>query len=368
MVIESIELKNYRNYESLHLTLDPGTNILCGDNAQGKTNILESICLGCTARSHKNARDRDIIRFGEEEAHIKMQVKKNGVPYRVDMHLKKNKPKGIAIGGVPIRRASELFGIANVVSFSPEDLNLVKNGPAERRRFIDMELCQLDKLYVHALSHYNRVLIQRNKLLKELNFHPDYEATLDVWDLQLVNYGRQVIESRAKFIARLNEMIGGIHSRLSGGREMLSIAYEPDRTAQTFESAVAASRAQDIRQKTTLCGPHRDDMSFVVGGVDIRRFGSQGQQRTAALSLKLSELELVKELIHDNPILLLDDVLSELDSGRQNHLLSTIGGIQTVITCTGLDDFVNNRFQIDQVFKVTGGTAVCVNQERKMKK
>ena len=361
MIIESIELKNYRNYEELHMELNEGTNILYGDNAQGKTNILEAVYVCCTSKSHKSAKDRDIIRFDQDESHIKMQIRKNDVPYRIDMHLKKNKPKGIAINGMPIRRASELFGIANVVCFSPEDLNIIKNGPSERRRFIDMELCQLNKLYVHSLVQYNKVLVQRNKLLKELAFRPDYGETLDVWDMQLVNYGKEVMEYRGDFVCRLNEMIHGIHARLSGQKEDLKICYEPDTAAAQFEEALKRSRTQDMKQKTTLCGPHRDDISFFVNGIDIRKFGSQGQQRTAALSLKLSELELVKQLIHDRPILLLDDVLSELDAGRQNHLLNAINDIQTIITCTGLDDFVNNRFKIDKIFKVIDGAVVSEN-------
>lgn len=273
------------------------------------------------------------------------------------MHLKKNKPKGIAINGVPIRKASELFGIANVVFFSPEDLNIIKNGPSERRRFIDLELCQLNKLYVHSLVQYNKVLLQRNKLLKELFFKPEYEETLDVWDMQLVNYGREVIRFRHEFIDQLNEIIRGIHRSLSGDKEEIEISYEPYTQEDQLADVLKRNRGQDMKQKTTLSGPHRDDISFIVNGIDIRKFGSQGQQRTAALSLKLSELELVKRISRDEPILLLDDVLSELDSGRQNHLLSAIQNIQTMITCTGLDDFVNNRFHIDKIFRVIDGTA-----------
>lgn len=257
---------------------------------------------------------------------------------------------------MPIRKASELFGIANVVFFSPEDLNIIKNGPSERRRFIDMELCQLNKLYVHSLVQYNKVLLQRNKLLKELFFKPEYEETLDVWDMQLVNYGKEVIRFRREFIDRLNEIIQDIHLSLSGNKEAIRISYEPYTLEDQFEQTLKKNRPQDMKQKTTLSGPHRDDISFIVNGIDIRRFGSQGQQRTAALSLKLSELELVKAVSRDNPILLLDDVLSELDSSRQNHLLSAIQDIQTMITCTGLDDFVNNRFHIDKIFKVIDGT------------
>ena len=377
MFIESIELKNYRNYDDLHLDLCSGTNILYGDNAQGKTNILESIYVCSTTKSHRGSKDKELIRFGQDESHIKLQLRKQGVPYRIDMHLKKSKAKGIAVNGIPIRRASELFGIVNVVFFSPEDLNIIKNGPSERRRFIDLELCQLNKLYVHALIQYNKVVLQRNKILKELSFRPEYEDTLDVWDQQLILYGRQVMSFRQEFIEKLNAIITEIHKKISGGKERLTIAYEPSAAFDQLESMVKKSRFQDIRQRTTLIGPHRDDISFFLrpfeekkisgnhekDGIDIRRFGSQGQQRTAALSLKLAEIELVRTMIHDYPVLLLDDVLSELDSSRQNHLLDSIGHIQTLITCTGLDEFVNHRFPVDQIFKVTDGKVINEKQQ-----
>lgn len=356
MIIESIELKNYRNYDELHMEFSPGTNILYGNNAQGKTNILEAVYVCCTTKSHRGSKDRDMIHFHEDESHIKLNIRKNDVPYRIDMHLKKNKAKGVAINGVPIRKASELFGIVNVVFFSPEDLNLIKNGPAERRKFIDLELCQLNRLYVHSLVSYNRILMQRNKLLKELMFKPEYEETLDIYDMQLVQFGREIIRYRHDFIARLNDIIYDIHFKLSGGKEHLKIIYDPDVEADCFEQQLRKSRQQDKKQKTTLTGPHRDDIGFFIDEIDIRKFGSQGQQRTAALSLKLAEIELVKIIVKDYPILLLDDVLSELDGNRQNHLLSAINHIQTMITCTGLEDFVNNRFQMDRLFQVVDGT------------
>ncbi len=361
MVIESIELKNYRNYDELHMDFNQGTNILYGDNAQGKTNILEAIYVCCTTKSHRGSKDREMIQFERDESHIKLNIRKNDVPYRIDMHLKKSRAKGVAINGIPIKKASELFGIVNVVFFSPEDLNLIKNGPAERRRFVDLELCQLNKLYVHALVQYNKVIAQRNKLLKELMFRPEYEETLDIWDMQLVQYGREIVRYRQEFVNQLNDMILEIHRQLSGKKEDLHLVYEPNTQIQDFEASLKKSRSQDIRQKTTLVGPHRDDISFIINGIDIRKFGSQGQQRTAALSLKLAEIELVKQLVHDYPILLLDDVLSELDSSRQDHLLSGINHIQTMITCTGLDDFVNHRFQIDKIFKVIDGTVINEN-------
>lgn len=356
MIIESIELKNYRNYDELHMEFSPGTNILYGNNAQGKTNILEAVYVCCTTKSHRGSKDRDMIHFHEDESHIKLNIRKNDVPYRIDMHLKKSKAKGVAINGVPIRKASELFGIVNVVFFSPEDLNLIKNGPAERRKFIDLELCQLNRLYVHSLVSYNRILMQRNKLLKELMFKPEYEGTLDIYDMQLVQFGREIIRYRQDFITQLNEIIFDIHFKLSGEKEHLKIIYDPDVDTDCFDLQLRKSRQQDIKQKTTLTGPHRDDIGFFIDDIDIRKFGSQGQQRTAALSLKLAEIELVKKTVKDYPILLLDDVLSELDGSRQNHLLSAINHIQTMITCTGLEDFVNNRFQMDRLFQVVDGT------------
>lgn len=363
MIIESIDLKNYRNYEILNMNLSPDTNIIYGDNAQGKTNILESLYICATSRSHKGSKDREIIQFEKDEAHLKLQVRKNDLPYRIDMHLKKNKTKGIAVNGIPIKRATELFGIINIVFFSPEDLNIIKNGPSERRRFMDMELSQLDKIYLNSLVQYNRVLIQRNKLLKDLSFQPskDKLSTLDVWDLQLVKYGKEVITGRIHFIDEMNDIIGRIHDKLSGGKEKLEITYNPCVTAEAFSDSVTRSRDRDIHFKTTNFGPHKDDITFLINGNDVRKYGSQGQQRTAALSLKLSEIELVKKVIKDTPVLLLDDVLSELDSSRQQFLLDSIGGIQTVITCTGLDEFINNQFDVHKIFKVVNGVVTSEN-------
>lgn len=363
MIIKSIELSDYRNYESLNMEFDKGTNILYGDNAQGKTNILEAIYVAATTKSHKGSKDREIVNFNKDEAHIRTYLEKEGVETRVDMHLRKTKSKGIAIDGQKIKKAADLLGLCNVVFFSPEDLAIIKNGPAERRRFVDMELCQLDDFYLYNLNHYNKIVNQRNTLLKDMYFNPDLKETLNIWDMQLVSYGSKIIERRSLFVEQLNEIIYDIHKRLSGGREEIKIVYEPNVDIKDFENKLKYSQERDIKSKMTTVGPHRDDFSFFVGDIDIRKFGSQGQQRTAALSLKLSEIELVKKITKDTPILLLDDVLSELDSNRQNYLLNSIGDIQTIITCTGLEEFVNNRFKINKVFKVFGGNVTCMNDE-----
>ena len=350
MNIESLELSNYRNYKNLYMDYSPKTNLLFGNNAQGKTNILEAIYICAAGRSHRGSKDKEEIKFGEDEAHIKININKNNINYRIDIHLKKNRPKGIAINGIPIKKTSELLGIFNVVFFSPEDLSIIKNGPSERRRFLDMELCQLNSLYVHSLICYNKILIQRNKLLKDFNFIKESKETLDILDIQLIKYGKEIIRYREVFIDELKNIIKKISKDISG--EYININYEKNIEIDKYEEKLKNKRNEEIKLKMTLIGPHRDDISFCIDGVDIRRFGSQGQQRTAALSLKLSEIELVKEKVKDTPVLLLDDVLSELDKKRQSKLLEYIGDIQTVITCTGLEDFINSNLDIDKIYNV----------------
>lgn len=355
MIIKSIELKNFRNYEDLTISFDEGTTILYGDNAQGKTNILEAAYMSGTTKSHKGSKDKEMIQFGEDEAHLRTVVVRGGREYQIDMHLKKNRSKGIAINKMPIKKASELFGILNIVFFSPEDLNIIKNGPSERRRFLDSELCQLDKIYLSDLTNYNKILVQRNKLLKDMVFRPELKDTLPIWDMQLVETGKKIIKRRKKFVEELNDIVHDIHYRISGEKEELFLKYEPSVEEDFFEEELNRVKVRDLKLCQTSVGPHRDDLLFSIGDVDIRKYGSQGQQRTSALSLKLSEIELVKKSIKDTPVLLLDDVLSELDSNRQNYLLNNICDTQTIITCTGLDEFVRNRFQINRVFEVICG-------------
>ena len=356
MNIRSLKCSDFRNYKELSLEFSPGINVFYGDNAQGKTNILESVFLCAAARSHRGTKDREMIRFGQEEAHLRMISERREIPVRVDMHLKKGRSKGIAVNGIPIRKVSELFGLVNVVFFSPEDLSIVKNSPSERRRFLDVELCQLDPIYASDLMNYNKVLIQRNRLLKDLDDHPDLRDTLPVWDEQMIRYGTGVIGRREQFVRELNEIIRGVHENLTGGREHLEVTYDPNVSADSFSAVLFAHRARDLGAGISLTGPHRDDLQCRIDGVDVRRFGSQGQQRTTALSLKLAEIELVKKRIRDYPVLLLDDVLSELDMNRQNHLLDSISDIQTILTCTGLDEFVRKNMTIDRKFRVENGT------------
>ena len=241
MYIRSLELSNYRNYERVQIDFDKGVNILYGDNAQGKTNVLESIYLSSTTKSHRGSRDKEIVKFGEYEGHIRSLFEKNEVDYQIDIHLRTDKSKGIAINGVKLKKAAELMGVINVILFSPEDLSIIKNGPSDRRRFIDSELCQLDKVYLYNLTSYNKIVNQRNNLLKDITYHPELTDTLDVWDSQLISLGTKIIDRRTLFVNQLNEIIYDIHKNLTGDNEKLMInlqkkAYFSDRTIRIVEN------------------------------------------------------------------------------------------------------------------------------------
>ena len=360
MYIESLQLNNYRNYDQLSMVFDKNTNILYGDNAQGKTNILESIYMAATTKSHRGSKDKEIVRLGEEESHIRICIEKSDIKHRIDMHIRKNKTKGVAIDGLPIHRTTELFGLVNVIFFSPEDLSIIKNGPSERRRFLDLELCQLSRLYYKNLASYHKVLNQRNNLLKQIIYKKNLIDTLDVWNMQLVEYGTKVMKERQNFIEMLNEIVTEIHYNLTSGKEKLEIIYDKNVEIQDFEKVLDEKIQVDLNYTSTQTGPHRDDILFLINGLDVRKFGSQGQQRTVALSLKIAEIKLVKKIINDHPILLLDDVMSELDSNRRDTLIKEIKDIQTIITCTGYDDFIEKQVIINNVYHVIDGTVTKV--------
>ena len=363
MIIKYLELSDFRNYDEMHIDLSPNTNIFFGDNAQGKTNILEAVFLTGTTKSHKGSHDADIISFGKSFGVIRALFNKNGVDYKIGIQLRRDKRKAISVNGSPIKKAADLLGIVNVVLFSPEDLSIIKSGPEKRRRFIDMTLCQIDKEYLFALSGYNKIINQRNKLLKNYDRRVDISDTLDIWDDQLVNYGNQVIKKRKEFIIDIKDLLKDIHFNLTGNDDILNIEYKENTREEEYKEKLIRSRERDIIFKNTSIGPHRDDIVFNINDIDVKKFGSQGQQRTVALALKLSEIEIIKKAVDDTPILLLDDVLSELDMNRQRYLLESLGDTQTLITCTGLDEFVNNRFEINKCFKVSKGKIEEVNND-----
>lgn len=360
MHIKKIKINNYRNYNEAEISFHEKMNILYGDNAQGKTNILESIYICATTKSHQGSKDKEIIKMGCDEAHVKMYIEKEGLEHYIDLHLKKNKPKGIAVNGIPIKRSAELMGIINIVLFSPEDLNIIKNGPSERRRFIDMELCQLSRIYLDNLYRYSKVLNQRNHLLKQISYNESLKETLSVWDEQLIKYGTEIIKERKEFIEQINNISADIHRKLTGEKEVLKIQYEPDVKAEEFADKLYKNYNRDIYYQITHTGPHRDDIKFIANDMDLRTYGSQGQKRTAALSLKLSEIEIVKKKTGDIPVLLLDDVLSELDRNRQNYLLESINDVQTIITCTGLEEFINYSLDVNRIYRIENGNVTDI--------
>lgn len=354
MVIKSLRLNNFRNYEELEITFSDGVNILFGDNAQGKTNILEAVFMAATTKSVRGSKDKDIIRFGQEEAHISAVTERDGMTHKVDVHLRKGRAKGLAVDGIPIRRSADLLGLLHTVSFSPEDLSMMNNGPEERRRFYDLELCQLDKIYCSNLTDYNKALTQRNDLLKQIADNSSLKDTLEVWDDQLVKFGSYIIRARKRFTEQLQPIVRAKHESLTDGAEVLRLAYVPNCSEEDFREALKRNLERDLIVKYTSSGPHRDDLSLFINENDVRLFGSQGQKRTTALALKLSEIELIRGVIRETPVLLLDDVLSELDRNRQSRLLSEMEDVQTIVTCTGMEEFVACRPEGNTVFKVSG--------------
>lgn len=381
MIIKSVELSDFRNYENLSLNFDKGINILYGDNAQGKTNLLEAIFLSLTTKSHKGAKDKECIRFSSNEAHIRTAVDRNGLIQRIDVHLRASKGKGVAIDGLKMKKASDFLKklSARVIFFAPEDLEIIKGPPSGRRRYLDLELCQADHLYMESLQKYTKLLQQRSSVLLKIKENykkntfdkTDINTLLDIYDKSLVECGSEIIKKRAVFIENLNPVMKKVHGVITADKEDLSLLYAPNVNIREYEEELRLSRQKDIATAQTNCGPHRDDISFMVRNyhsgklsnrsIDIRKFGSQGQQRTCALSMKLAEIELVKKNGYSAPIMLLDDVLPELDESRQNKLLSAIGDLQTIMTCTGLDDFVLSRLKVDKIFRVTDGNIEAQN-------
>ncbi|MCD7905837.1 MAG: DNA replication/repair protein RecF [Clostridiales bacterium] len=338
-VIDSLSFKNYRNLEETTMEFNPGINIIYGNNGMGKTNILETIFLCSTGRSHRTHKISNLINFERQSAGIVLYKKSGKYTDKINISLKEGEKKGISVNGIALRKTSELFGNLKVVMFSPEDMGLINGGPNLRRRFMDMELCQLSKIYCHNLEQYFKVLKQRNNLLKNGG---NIRETLFVWDRQLAEYGCKIIASRKEFMEKTAPVCNDYYSRLTEGRENIEISYKPESSEGDFADRLKKSLERDIYYKNTNNGPHRDDITFKINGSEIRAFGSQGQKKSAALALKLSEVEILKKETGNMPVLLLDDVLSELDRGRQEFILNSLKNMQIILTCTGMDSFIEN--------------------------
>ena len=355
MQITAIQIKNFRNLKEQRVEPLPRINIFYGDNGQGKTNFLESLYFCATGRSHRAVSDKEMIAFDESEAFLQLKYSEGNI----HVHIDKSK-KGMTLNGVPVKKLGDLLGNLIAVMFSPEDLELTKEGPAVRRKFMDMEICKLSPLYYHELLDYYRALRQRNNLLKSAASDRNLLDTIPVWDGVLISHGIKIYKLRKKFVQELDGIGSKIYSDISGGRESISIHYKPNVTPENFQERLNRSKERDRKLAQTSAGVHRDDLQILIDGKDIRAYGSQGQQRTAALSLKLAEIKLIKNIRDKAPVLLLDDVLSELDEYRQGYLLSSIEGIQTFITCTGMEDVLKKAGSGKAgVFYVENGVIVC---------
>lgn len=350
MRVKSLELHNFRNYESARIEPSGGVTVFTGPNAQGKTNILEAIHLCCLGRSHRTPRDEELIRWGEPSARVGIRTEQKDGTHEVTILLARGQKrrKTVKIGARQAERIGELFGHVCGVLFAPEDLQIVKSGPSERRRFLDMQLSQLRPAYFYALQRAVRTLNQRNALLREIARDGALESTLDLWDEQLADCGAQIVLGRREMIERLNALAGEAHASLTGGRETLRLWYisqaaDAENPKERLLERLYAARAEDLRRMNTSVGIHRDDIGIAIDGKEARTFASQGQQRSAVLALKLAQLDLAWQERGEAPILMLDDVMSELDPGRRRELLERIDRVQTFVTCTDLTDLAGAR-------------------------
>ncbi|MDP4177879.1 MAG: DNA replication/repair protein RecF [Bacillota bacterium] len=362
MYVESLKLNNFRNYYELNMNFTTGVNILIGDNAQGKTNILESIYYCSIGKSHRTNKDKELINWQRDESYIKLHVGRQRLDKNIEIKIFKDGKKGIKINSIKINKLSELIGVFNAVMFSPEDLKIVKESPANRRKFLDIELCKLDNKYYYNLVKYNKVLDERNTMLKKWN--SQINDVIDIYDEQLSEFGAYIIKERMLYIKKLNLKGKKIHDEISSGIESIKFKYlscikeievsKEDLKSQLKEQLIK-NRSSDIEKRGTSIGPHREDFSILINNVDVKSFGSQGQQRTAVLTIKFSSLEIIKDIINEYPVLLLDDVLSELDINRQKYILNSIKNVQTIITCTGIDSIREYLDDDVKVFNIKNG-------------
>ncbi len=357
MYVDRIFLKNIRNLENINLKLENNINIFYGNNAQGKTNLLESIYFCAMGRSQRNCFDKELIKFDTEDGIIQTFIKNESFVDKISIYLRKNFRKGITINGIPIKKLGELFGILLVVIFSPEDLQLVKSGPSERRKFIDVELCQLNSIYYYNLQQYYKILKQRNNLLKKIQKDSNLKNTIFIWDEQLLEYGCKIMDIRFSFIEKLNTISKEIHSNLTNNLENLDLIYKPNVSKDKFLEKLKKNLDKDIIYGNTSNGIQKDDILIFINNKDVKNYGSQGQQRTVCLSMKLAEIKLIEEQKREKPVLLLDDVLSELDLNRQTFLLNYIQNIQTILTCTGEEDILDRIYSKmnTSIFNVNAG-------------
>lgn len=347
MLLRELRLKDFRNYKELTLRFDEGANIFFGSNGQGKTNLLEAISLLSVGRSFRTTRDADMIAFCREDANVIADTCSGKGEYSIDIKLGKKIKKAVKINSIPIDKLQDLFGVINVVVFSPDDLKLIKDGPKERRLFLDREISQIRPRYYRVLSDYYKVLQRRNLLLKE-------EASsmmVDIYTEQLAQFGYEAMKMRKTFVEEIRTIAEEIHRTISSGKEELHVEYEANlftATVQDYLDALREAKEQDVFKGNTTRGIHRDDIALKIGEMDIRHFGSQGQKRSAAISLKLSEIALMYQLFGEYPIVLLDDIFSELDLSRQRMLLEYVKDTQVFLTTAEPFEFQGRIFHVEE--------------------
>ncbi|WP_163539647.1 DNA replication/repair protein RecF [Gracilibacillus sp. YIM 98692] len=369
MHIQQLSLNHYRNYSEITINFDDKVNVIIGENAQGKTNLMEAIYVLAFSKSHRTTKDKELIQWDQNYAKIKGSIYKRKQTFPLEIQIS-NKGKKAKLNHLEQKRLSDYIGALNIVMFAPEDLTLVKGSPQIRRRFIDMEIGQVQPVYIYHLGQYIKILKQRNHLLKQLQKQKQSDYTmLHVLTEQLIEHAVIIVEKRFLFLERLRKWAKDIHWGISHQLEKLDIQYDStidvletdnkEKILTVFQDTFAKVKAKEIDRGTTLIGPHRDDLIFYVNDRNVQTFGSQGQQRTTALSLKLAEIELIYQEVGDYPILLLDDVLSELDNFRQSHLLDTIEGkVQTFVSTTSVDGIDHQTLQKAELFKVQNGEII----------
>ena len=362
MKISSLTLTNFRNYESLKVDFSDKINVFIGKNAQGKTNLLESIFYCCIGKSFKSIKDKDLIRFGCEEGYINLKAERKYRELKIEVKLSKSHKKTILINSLPIRRIGELIGEINVVFFSPNELKLVRESPDERRKFMDIDISQTNKRYFYNLSRYEKILANRNKLLKTSDNLEYVKETIDIWDRALVQTAQKIAFERKKFIEEIMPYTEKAQTYLSGGKEKIERNYAcgcgvklDEKFEENMDKLLKKNKEKDFKLGYTTIGVHRDDIDIFLNDVEVKNFGSQGQQRTVALSLKLAELESMFNRTGEYPILMLDDVFSELDAERQARLLKFVDRTQTFITCT------DDKKITGKVFEIASGKIIKQN-------
>ena len=348
MYIKEITLENFRNYKYEKIELNENTNIIFGDNAQGKTNILEAIFMLGLGKSFRTKKEKEIIKENEKNSKIEIKFVKNNRNEKIKLEI--TDKKRFYINDIPVKKISEIVGKINIVLFSPEDIEILRNEPIKRRKFLNIMISQLRPMYIHLMSEYNKGLEQRNNYLKQIKYENKSKNNLEIWDEQLVKLGIKIYEYRKELIEKTNKKIKEIHSKITNNKENIEIKYKTNINKDNYLKKLKENIEIDIQKGYTSVGIHRDDFEIIINGKNVAIYGSQGQQRSSIISLKLAEAEVIYDEIEEYPVILLDDFMSELDKKRIHGFINNIKNNQVIITCTEkirLDTMVYNLYKVE---------------------